>query len=116
MNAHLKLASAALLMLAVTAAAGAQSTVIVREAVDLTPEQRTIIYRSVPRAPLVVAPAEVPLTVGTPVPRIVELYDMPDTITTEVPAVRPYRYTVFGEDVVLVDPMTRQVIGVIRER
>jgi hypothetical protein len=96
-------------------AAGAQDTVIVGAAVDLTPAQRTVIYRYVTREPRIVPPPEVPLVLGAPVLGAPDLRDLPEAVVEEVPAVRPYRYAVVDDQVVLVDPMTNRVIGIIRE-
>jgi len=115
--------AAAMLVLAGTVAASAQTTtiierdnpsVITRERVDLSPAQRTIIYRSVVRERVRVPPsAGVEVRLGARVPRSVELYDMPTTIVEEVPTLRRYRYMVVNDEVVLVDPATSEVIEVI---
>ncbi len=95
--------------------AGAQDRVIVGEAVELTPAQRTVIYRYVTLEPRIVPAPEVPLVLGAPVLGAPDLRDLPQAVVEEVPAVRPYRYAVVEGQVVLVDPMTNRVIGIIRE-
>ena len=56
-------------------------------------------------------PAGLSFSVGAAVPTEVELYAVPDAV--EVPAVRRYRYTVWDNRVVLVDPGSRKVIQII---
>ena len=113
---------AAMLVLAGTATASAQTTVIergspsviTRERVDLSPAQRTIIYRSATRERVRTAPPPgVEVRLGARVPRTVELYDMPTTIVEEAPTLRRYRYMVVNDEVVLVDPATSEVVEVI---
>ena len=40
--------------------------------------------------------------------------DMPDTVASEVPMIRPYSYFETDEDVVVVDPGTREIVEIIR--
>jgi hypothetical protein len=97
-------------ILATTAGIAAAQTAVI----DLTPDQRTTVYRSVTRERIVVAPpADFRARVGVEVPASVELYPFPETV--EVPAIRRYRYTVIDNQVVLVDPGTHRVIEIIRE-
>jgi Protein of unknown function (DUF1236) len=115
--------AAAIVVLAGTAAANAQTTIIerdspsvvTRERVDLSPAQRTIIYRSATHGRVRTAPPPgVEVRLGARVPRSVELYEMPTTIVEEVPTIRRYRYMVVNDEVVLVDPATSEVVEVIR--
>jgi hypothetical protein len=114
--------AAAIVVLAGTATANAQTTlierdpsVVTRERVELSPAQRTIIYRSATHGRVRTAPAPgVEVRLGAHVPRSVELYEMPTTIVEEVPTIRRYRYMVVNDEVVLVDPATSEVVEVIR--
>jgi hypothetical protein len=113
--------AAAILVLATTVTTNAQTTtiierspsVITRERIDLSPAQRTIIYRSVTRERVLTPSADVQVRLGARVPRSVELYEMPTTIVEEVPTLRRYRYMVVNDEVVLVDPATSEVVEVI---
>jgi hypothetical protein len=102
--------------------ASAQTTIITREPqtrvvtqpVELTPAQRTVIYRTIVReraAPT----ADVEVRVGTRVPETVQLRAVPETVAVEVPAIRSYRYMVVNNRVLLVDPATSTVIAEIVE-
>jgi hypothetical protein len=53
------------------------------------------------------------VTVGAPVPDTVELRSVPETIVSDDPSVKGYRYFVYNDDVVLVDPQTRKVVMIV---
>jgi hypothetical protein len=122
------------LTLALALAAGAaqaQTTVITRPAqtetvvtspapLVLSPAQRQIVYRTIVRepAPAVTvgqAPAVVEYRVGARVPQTVTLYDVPEEVAVEVPAVRNYRYMVVNNRAWLVDPATSEVVAELGE-
>jgi len=110
MKSVVKGALAAVLLAGTAGIAAAQTAATI----DLTPDQRTTVYRSVTRERLAVAPpADFRARVGVEVPAAVELHPFPETI--DVPAIRRYRYTVIDNQVVLVDPGTHRVIEIIRE-
>jgi hypothetical protein len=122
MKSHFGWATA-ILILAGATAASAQTTiierdspaVITRERVELTPAQRTTIYRTVTREHVRVAPPSFAVRLGARVPQTVELQEIPSAVVTEVPSVRRYRYMVVNNEVVLVDPATSEVIEIIRQ-
>ena len=81
--------------------------------IELSPEQRTTIYRDITRERIRTGPpVEFRASMGIEVPASVELYEMPATV--EVPTVRRYRYTVVDDEVILVDPGTRRVVQILR--
>ena len=53
------------------------------------------------------------VSVGTTVPRSVQLAAVPSAIIEIQPAWRGYEYFVVGERVVIVDPDTMQIIAII---
>ncbi len=121
---HYKHAAPALALLAGAGAANAQTTVITREPAQsetvviteqplaLTPVQRQTIYRTIVQEPVVQAPPPtVEYRVGTRVPPSARLYTVPQSVVTEVPAVRTYKYMVVNHRVVLVDPATSEVVA-----
>jgi hypothetical protein len=118
MKFWLRLSAAALALCAVVPLASAQTTIIERRTpayVELTPSQRTVIYRQVIRQrPLDVAP-QVELRVGAPIPQAVELYPVPEEVYVEVPQLRRYRYFNVHNQVVLVDPETSEIVEIIRD-
>ena len=120
---HYRHAALALALLAGTGAANAQTTVITREPVQsetvvttgqplaLTPVQKQTIYRTIVQEPVVEAPPPtVEYRVGMRVPPSARLYAVPQSVVTEVPAVRTYKYMVVNHRVVLVDPATSEVV------
>ncbi len=93
-----------------------EPTPIVRQQVELTPAQRTTVYRTiVQERPVAVAPAAVEYRVGAPVPATAELYTIPETVAVEVPALRPLKYMYVNNRVILVDPATSVVVGEIAQ-
>ncbi len=79
--------------------------------VTIAPEKRTVIHQRLGTAKPVTVKEKV--TVGWTVPESVELQTVPDTIVSDVPSVKGYRYFVYNDDVVLVDPQTRKVVTIV---
>ncbi|HZQ13510.1 MAG TPA: DUF1236 domain-containing protein [Pseudolabrys sp.] len=120
---HYRNAVIAAALIAGAGAASAQTTVITREPAEtgtivtserlqLTPVQRQTIYRTIVEQPVVEAPPpSVEYRVGMRVPPSARLYEVPQSVVTEVPAVRTYKYMVVNRRVVLVDPATSEVVA-----
>jgi Protein of unknown function (DUF1236) len=116
-----------LALLVAASAASAQTTVITREPVQtqtivterpalvLTPQQRQIVYRDIARERVAPAPGTVTYTVGARLPAETRLYTVPDTVAVEVPAVKQYRYMMVNGRVVLVDPVSSEVVAELSE-
>jgi hypothetical protein len=79
--------------------------------VTIAPEKRTVIRQQLSTSKPVTVKEKV--TVGWTVPQDVELQTVPDTIVSDVPSVKGYRYFVYNDDVVLVDPQTRKVVTIV---
>jgi hypothetical protein len=58
---------------------------------------------------------QVCVRVGDRVPNFVELAPVPRTIAAETPDVERFEYFVLNDQVVLVDPETREVVDIIEE-
>ena len=118
MNRIVRVSATAIALIAAAPLAAAQTTIIERRApatfVELSPAQRTVIYRHIIREPVAVVP-EVELRIGAPIPEAVELYAMPEQVYVEVPALRRYRYFQVHDQVVLVDPQTSEIVEIIRD-
>lgn len=148
MKTQIRRTAAALMLVAGAGSAHAQ-TVITREPVEtqtivpaqpleLSPAQRTTIYRTIvpqgrgrqpivrerivtePVAPVarervVVQPTETEYVVGSRVPSTVELAPVPESLAVEVPPLRPYRYMVINNRLLLVDPATSTVVADITQ-
>ena len=108
---------AALGVLAAVPAVAQTTTTTVTTRTDTTgsvviaPEKRTVIKQRFSAAPVRTIKEKV--TVGATVPGDVELSAVPDTVVTEVPTVKSYRYFRYNDDVVLVDPSSRRVVQII---
>jgi len=84
-------------------------------AVDLTSEQRTQIHERLLAAGGVrpLGSAGFALSVGARVPARIHLYPLPAQIFEIVPEYQGYDYIVVGDEVVIVDPVTLEVVAVI---
>jgi hypothetical protein len=87
-----------------------QERVVQERPLMLSPEQRTTVYRTI-RQREVAPSAGVEVRVGGRVPGTVQLYDVPQSVAVEVPAVRSYKYMVVNNRVVLVDPATSTIVA-----
>jgi hypothetical protein len=96
--------------------AGAQTSVTTTTtettgSVTIAPEKRTVIRQQLgSTAPVTIKER---VTVGATVPETVELRSVPETIVSDIPSVKGYRYFVYNDDVVLVDPQTRKVVTIV---
>lgn len=85
-------------------------------AAQLSGEQRTKVissFRSHKQKSVSRSEINVEISVGVAVPRGVSLYAVPEDIVVIVPAYRRYKYFVFEDTVVIVDPDTYEVVDVI---
>jgi hypothetical protein len=81
---------------------------------ELNADQERTVYTTVTKERVKSPPpAGFSLSVGAVVPADVELYEVPATV--EYAPVRKYRYTVYEDQVYLVDPSDRKVVRVIRK-
>jgi hypothetical protein len=84
-------------------------------AVSITPEKRTQIHqvfikeRSAPRVDHV----DFSLSVGTAVPRSVRFVPVPHTIVEIEPSWRGYDYFMVGEQIVIVNPRSMEIVAII---
>lgn len=86
-----------------------------RRAVDLSSEQRTQIHERLLAAGGVrpLGSAGFALSVGARVPARIHLYPLPAQIFEIVPEYQGYDYILVGDEVVIVDPVTLEVVAVI---
>jgi hypothetical protein len=83
--------------------------------IHLTKEQRRTFRTAVETTGSTRAPDRIEVRTGVTLPEDIVLEDIPQTIVTEVPAIREYRYVVIGSEIALVEPQTRRVIEVFPE-
>jgi hypothetical protein len=105
------IAAAVLSLVAGTAMAQTETTTTVTRTTTITPAQEPQIQEYVVKEhhPSVPPPPGVMLREGAVMPPSVDLYSFPQDVSWH-----RYRYAVMGGQTVLVDPMTRQVVAVIR--
>jgi hypothetical protein len=84
--------------------------------VQLSAAQKTAIYNAVSRdKSKSAAPTNFRASIGGEVPASIELYALPPEAVANAQAASSYRYTMLNNQVVLVDPLTRQVVDIIRQ-
>ena len=81
---------------------------------SLTGEQRQLVLSHINMQPAVRLGIG-GISVGTTLPRNVELRSFPQPVTAEIPELRQYRYIVFENDVAIVSPNQRKVVLTISE-
>ena len=95
--------------------AGGQTSVKSTAAVNLSTEQKTKIHsiiiadRGAPR----VAHVDFQLNVGIVVPRTVRLAPVPETIVEIQPVWRGFEYFLVGDEIVVVDPASLEIVAVL---
>ena len=80
----------------------------------LTPAQKQTIYASISsQKQKETAPPTFHATVGAAVPASVELQQLPKSIVDLIPELKSYEYAMVANQVLLVDPKSKQVVEVI---
>ena len=100
------------------AAPGAAGAVIDPKAgLQLSPQQRSMIFQSVTREKdkVKLPPGQINASIGAELPASIELYTVPDPVAAEIPNAKLYQYTIVSGQVVLVDPTSMKVVEVIRQ-
>ena len=84
---------------------------------QLTPAQKETIFTTIRRTATRVTPppADVRIEIGAEVPSSIELYAFPDAVVKNLPAVKPYRFTIVNDMLVLIDPTSMKVIDATRQ-
>ena|SRR5712692_7155361 len=97
-------------------AAKSQDNVKPGAGLQLSAQQKTAIFQSVAKEKVKSPPpANLTLSVGAQVPPTVELYALPANIVSEVPAAKPFKYTVAQNQVVIVDPTNMRIVDIIKQ-
>jgi hypothetical protein len=84
-----------------------------RQIAQLSPAQKERIFTLIRRSGVDVKPppSNMLVAIGAEVPSATELYSLPGAAVAEVPAARPYEYTIVFDTLVLVDPASRQIVA-----
>ena len=79
---------------------------------QLTPAQKATIFTTIRRTAtrVVPPPADVRIDIGAEVPSSIELYAFPDAVVENLPAVKPYRFTIVNDMLVLIDPTRATIV------
>ena len=80
----------------------------------LSPQDREVIRTVVMREPACRLEQRVDFFLFIPLPRTVEVCELPPQVVTEAPELRGYRYVVRGDEIGLVDPDENRIVEVIR--
>ena len=82
----------------------------------LNPEQRLKVYRVLIKEMIPnQAPDNALIVVGETPPTSVELYPMPTYVVDQTPAAKPYKFTIWKNQVVLINGNTGKIEAVVRE-
>ena len=82
---------------------------------QLTPPERALILDSIP-PDLPQADVRLRLALGAEIPQFVELHSFPDVVLDRVPRLRDFQFIVAQDDVIIVDPRSREIAIVIERR
>lgn len=82
----------------------------------LTLEQRRAIYQSIAGKPQQPSDSHVVAEVGATLEPLAAVREFPAEVSGQVPDTKAYRYTMVGDQLVLVEPNTMFVVGVIDEK
>ncbi len=95
------------------AAAAVLASSALAQTVVIEPQQRTVIRNYVVKERVRPIELRERVVVGATLPAEIELTPVPETIYAEVPSLRPYRYFVWEDRFVLVEPSSRRVIQIV---
>jgi hypothetical protein len=84
---------------------------------QLSPAQKQMIFTFIRRTSVRIKPppSNILVAIGAQVPSSTELYSLPEAAAAKVPAARPYDYTIVKDTLVLVDPVSRQIVATERQ-
>ena len=131
MNSHIRNGAIVLALLASVGVASAQSptspaapapavksqdSMKQSGSLQLSAQQKAAIFQSVTKEKVKSPPpASLQVSVGAQVPVSIELYALPANVVSEVPATKPYKYTVAQNQVLIVDPTNMKIVDVIKQ-
>ena len=99
------------------AAPGLNQSTSPNQKVQLSATQKTAIYNAVSKdkSKSTSPPANFQASIGAKVPASIELHALPPEAVANAQAASSYRYAMVNNQVVLVDPLTMQVVDIIRQ-
>jgi hypothetical protein len=81
--------------------------------IELSPEQKRIIHAEIVDHYRGDRNSGFEIRLGQRVPEAIRLEPVPEDVYSDIPVIEPYRYFVVGEEVVIVEPGTREIVDVI---
>jgi hypothetical protein len=117
MNGYFRNGMVALALLAsanVASAAGMTNSAATSEHLNLTAAQQKEIWQGLsPQATKETAPGNFKPTLGAVAPSSIKLQPLPNKVSDEVPAVKPYDYAMLQNQVLIVEPSTRKIVDIV---
>jgi hypothetical protein len=97
-------------------AAKSQDSMTQSGSLRLSAQQKAAIFQSVTKEKVKSPPpANMQVSIGAQIPASIELYALPANVISEVPAAKPYKYTVAQNQVLIVDPTNMKIVDVIKQ-
>ena len=91
-------------------------TAATNDRLNLTSAQRQEIWQSVSKqAAKETPPAGFTAKVGEAMPNAVKLQPLPNSVSSQVPAVKPYEYAMLQNQVLIVDPSSKKIVDIITQ-
>jgi hypothetical protein len=111
--------AALLLLSSVGIAAAAGPSASASDTLKLTSAQEHSIWQSVSKSDHgstvgMKAPSGFTPSVGATVPSSLALKPLPSDIVSQVPAVKPYQYAMFNNELLIVNPTDKKVVDIIK--
>lgn len=88
-----------------------------RQPLRLSPNQKEAIFTLIRRGSVQIKPppGNIFVAIGAQIPSSTELYAVPQAATKRVPAARGYAYTIVNDTLILIDPVSRQIVATVRQ-
>ena len=112
---HFAVAAALLLCSIAGASAAETGPFLVASEFVLTGAQEQLLWQRIGRNASSTTPSGLMATVGATLPASVALHPLPATVTRQIPAVRPYKYTMLGQTLLIINPTDRVIVDVITQ-
>jgi hypothetical protein len=114
---HFAIAAAALPLcsIATISAAGTGPFLVASDDFVLTGAQEQLLWQRIGRNASCTMPSGLIAAAGATLPASVALHALPATVIRQIPAVRPYKYTMLGKTLLIINPTDRVIVDVITQ-
>jgi Protein of unknown function (DUF1236) len=88
-----------------------------KQPLRLSPNQKETIFTIIRRGSVQIKPppSNIFVAIGAQIPSSTELYSIPQAAASKVPASKGYAYTIVNDTLILVDPVSRQIVATARQ-